>query len=450
MNPNSFELAVFTRLGINLTADDAVFSPAKRIIITGGWRAGKSTRAACRNLRQVLRPAKDGLLWLLGPDYNQCREEFRYLLEWTQALGIYVKHSMPANGSCTLVTKTGWTIVTKSAKYPERLGSVAPDGITLCEPGQMAPDVYAMSIGRLAQKNGWLMAAGTLEADDKHAHWMWYEDLAREWLASPTSSEQAYTLPSWTNTAVFPGGENDPKILDMKANLSDYVFKRKVAGIPAGVEHACFMEFWMENARARYWLDIERERPRFVDGAMGVDYGSSLTHPSTVVVIMLDHYGRYWIRDLWMEVGGSQDTIAAAVENFRAKYGIHRGRVDPKQAVLAQRLGFQVANGAGASPTDMRIGVTNGLIWDNRLFFDANGPNIELVWNSMKNMRRVKDNQGRLVYNRPLGDDPAQAVLYCLEELHGIPTLLPTLNGLGGMRETWTAPRLGGGFGGRL
>lgn len=450
MKPKDFESRVFKFLGLDFDDDDPIWCTARQVIITGGWRSGKSTRGAAFALRQILRPnwtevnnqrRPGGLIWLVGPDYNQAREEFTYLVEWTTKLGIYNKHNQPAEGSCTLWTTTGWQIITKSAAHPERLGSVAPDGVVMCEPGQMPGQAYEMMLGRLMQKGGWLRAVGTLESADKPT-WVWYERMANAWLQHKDGHDKrAFSLPSWKNRKWFPGGYDDPKIQEMKATLTDYVFKRRIAGEPVGVEHPCFDDLWRNNAEDIYVKDLSSQMSqysiRMENGAFGVDYGSSDDHPSTIVLVQRDSLGRYWVRDLWRGLGGGLDQIVAAVESRKKKYGIYRGRVDPKQAILAQKLGFEVALGSGPAPTDTRIGIANGLIEDGKFFFDSRGEGILQVFDSMRAMRRTVDNRGRQVYARDLGDDEAQAVLYAIEELHGITQFLPDFQELGSMKMRW-------------
>src|SRR3990167_7724190 len=129
-----FHQAVFTEVGISFQDDDPVWCDAREVILTGGWRACKSTRGAGRAFRAVLEPTKDGLLWLLGPDYMQTNEEFRYLFEWASRFNLMTRPpTMPTEGQKQMWLRTGWQIVTKSARYPEKLGSVAPNGIILCE-----------------------------------------------------------------------------------------------------------------------------------------------------------------------------------------------------------------------------------------------------------------------------------------------------------------------------
>ncbi len=438
------EKAILARLGLVYSDDDeSVWCTARKIIITGGWRAGKSTRGATRVLRQVLRPnQKGGLVWLLGPDYSQAREEFRYLIEWLSALNLLTKQSFPTEGSCSLTTKTGWTVVTKSGKYPERLGSVAPDGIVLCEPGQMPEAVYQMSIGRLMQKNGWLLAVGTLEADARHPRWVWYEQKAKEWRNNiPGDGERSFSLPSWANKVLFPEGEFDPKIDELRREYSENMFARRIKGEPVGADSPCFPELWYTDAEERYVRSMSQEMAaglKIMDGALGVDYGATPDHPSTVVVVQQDNLGRYWVRDCWSETGGNNHAIKTAVGMRRKKYDIRKGRVDPKQTWMANEMGLNVALGSGPAPSGARIGLAAGHLSDGNLLFDKDNPEVMRVWYSMRMMEFAQDSRGMLKFDRALGDDEAQGCLYALEELRsGTSAYLPDIGRLGTLTQTW-------------
>lgn len=247
LNPTvrrAFEREVFKYLGVVLDDDHPIWDDeAQEVLITGGWRAGKTVSGAAMAFKEGLNP-KTKLIWLIGPDYSQATEEIRYIFEWATKLNFLhptKRPSLPAEGSRSVTLRTGCTIQTKSAKYPERLGSVAPDFVLLCEPGQTPFSVYKMAVGRLAEKRGKLWLAGTLEGEDgKHARWMWYEDLALQWKNNPPGSrERAYSWPSWKNTTIFPGGINDPAVENLRQKYSAFTFARKIAGEPVGSENPC-------------------------------------------------------------------------------------------------------------------------------------------------------------------------------------------------------------------
>ena len=51
--------------------------PARLIMVTGGVRAGKSQFLAMELLRYIFK--QDGLIWIVGPDYEQAKGEFDYM-----------------------------------------------------------------------------------------------------------------------------------------------------------------------------------------------------------------------------------------------------------------------------------------------------------------------------------------------------------------------------------
>lgn len=415
-----FERTLAKELGLNFPESDPVWSPARFTLITGGVRAGKTTRGAFKAFKESLNPAVK-LIWLVGPDYTQAQEEFRMIMEWCIQLKLIRDPekdiSMPMNGQRSLRTRLGCLIQTKSAKHPETLASVAPDGIVMCEPGQMSGEAFEMCIGRLIQKRGWMFLCGTLEDDITKPRWAWYEKLAVEWgKHGPESDEKAFSLPTWTNTTVFPGGINDPEMIKARAMSSDYIWQRRYGGVPMGVENPVFPLLWegIQNELMVY----PDEDTRWVGGAIGVDYGTTFEHPSAIVVITEDQYGRYWIRDAWLGLRVDADELISVVEAKQAQYNVHQGMTDPNQRFMADVLDYDWAK-SGQGSTKFRFSLVNGILERNMLFYDRGGVNTQEAWNSMAMCRYVTDSKGQLGYERPIGDDAAMAVCYAIEKLRG-------------------------------
>ena len=415
-----FESTLAKELGLNFLPSDPVWSTARHTLITGGVRAGKTTRGAFKAFKESLNPAVR-LIWLVGPDYVQAQEEFRMIMEWSIRLGlirdINKDISTPMNGQRTLKTRLGVTIQTKSAKHPETLASVAPDGIVMCEPGQMSGEVYGMCIGRLIEKGGWMFLCGTLEDDVAKPRWAWYEKLAVEWLKHGTDSDQrAYSLPTWTNTTIYPEGINDPRLVFAREQSSDYVWQRKYGGVPEGVENPVFPMLW-EGTQDELMVfpdpDVE-----WMGGAIGVDYGTTFEHPSCIVVVGIDNYDRYWVRDVWLGLRVDASELVSIVEAKQNQYGIYQGCVDPNQRFMADMLGYEWAR-SGMGSTKFRFSLVNGLLERNMLFYDRANPVTQEAWNSMALCRYVTDGRGQLAYERPVGDDAAMAVCYAIEKLRG-------------------------------
>lgn len=417
-----FEKLLAKKLGLRFPENDPVWCPARRVLITGGIRSGKTTRAAFKAFKESLVPGTK-LIWLIGPDYPQAREEFRMIMEWSAIMNLIdpnVRVKMPMNGQRSLTNIFGCTIETKSGKNPERIASVACDGIVLCEPGQMSEEVYKASLGRLTERRGWLIAAGTMEDDMNKPRWAWFEDKAVDWMKNtPEETEQAFSLPTWSNVTLFPRGENDPELIDIRSKVSEFTWDRSYGGIPQGLEHPVFHMLHEKGAIDSLIIKAPRA---FVGGAIGVDYGRTFEHPSAVVVVMEDTYGRYWIREGWLGYKADVTEIVSVVRALEQNYNVHVGCVDPNQAVLSELLGYTIAAGGmsgNAKPSEMRISLTNGLLEQNALFFEEGKPGTEDVFKSMKICARVKTAMGEYRYNRPLGDDLAQATMYAIESLRG-------------------------------
>lgn len=443
-------------LGLIFSDDDPVWCDAREVLITGGIRAGKSTRNAFKGLCKVLDPACR-LIWIIGPDYVLAQQEFSYLLEWCMKLGLVAKPyektiSSPQEGSRRMLLVTGCLVETKSAKHAERLASVAPDLIILSEPGQMTSEIYATCIGRLAEKRGQLFMGGTLEDDVRKPRWRWYEDLAVEWMNNPPgSNERAFSIPTWSNKAIYPLGEADPYLVMAREKVGDYRYARMYGGRPEGVENPCFPLMWEAGAMDEFFT-LPEEDVVFRGGAIGVDYGRTWEHPSAVVAISEDQYGRYWVREGWKGYKVPTETIEDIVDSFKENYRIWQGAVDPNQGVLGDILGFEIAAGgsSGGRPTHNRISMTNALLENRALYFDASGPLVQDVWASMRSVQWIANNRGEIRYERPLDDDLAQCVMYAVECLRGGGSYLEIPSPDLGRVSLGTRPTFSSGSAGRI
>lgn len=197
----------------------------------GGERGGKSISAA---VEMFTRLPWGELFWLVGPDYEQTRNEFRYLEGFLRKSGNYKTSSTPLQGSWTLLTNTGQEIVTKSANDIKTLAGRAPDGILMVEAAQMQYEAYLKCRGRVGEKrstnpgSGWLFMNGTLEGSSG-----WYPDLWRSWQSGINPDKaKSFSIPSWSNLAIFPGGRNDPEILAMEAIFPPDYFLEHLGGVP--------------------------------------------------------------------------------------------------------------------------------------------------------------------------------------------------------------------------
>jgi len=203
-------------------------------LTAGGERAGKSKVQSKELLSHwwidiAAQGKKNALYWLLGNDYEACRGEWEHIAEDFQKLEILAAPPTKNIDPGEMVLQDGTRIVTKSARYPEKIATVAPEGIVVCEAAQVDYDVFLRAKTRLAEKRGWLSMAGTFEEEDYVG---WYRELYELGQSFNQLELKSFSLPTWSNLVVFPGGRNDPEILNQEAGMTNERFQERFGGVP--------------------------------------------------------------------------------------------------------------------------------------------------------------------------------------------------------------------------
>jgi hypothetical protein len=220
------------------------------MLILGGERSGKSYTAALISLLKMQPPLhEDGsfgrrksLYWLIGPDYRQPRAELQYLFDALNALNAIESYSMPLVDTqpWSLVTTWGAKVETKTSSDITKIASFPCDGILICEAHQQVYEVWLKALGRVAQTRGWVILSGTIENGLP-----WYPDLYNRWRATNDLNARSFSLPTWSNLKVFPGGREDPEIKMLERETTPDVFQERYAAIPRKPSGAVLPEFDM-------------------------------------------------------------------------------------------------------------------------------------------------------------------------------------------------------------
>jgi len=219
---NIWKLAGYEPSELQLMAHN---DPHRIKLIAGGVRAGKSYSGAMELLSRLM--VEKGLFWIVGPDYEQAKAEFDYVHQVLERAKLIAgQPSMPSRGSRSLRTKWGAKLETKTSDDVRKLASFAPHGIIMAEAAQQPHDVYMKMLERALEKDAWIWMCGTFESSLG-----WYADLFEEW-KSPDAIGKSFSLPTWSNTRLFPGGRNDPKIKQLEASMPEDLFSERCAAIP--------------------------------------------------------------------------------------------------------------------------------------------------------------------------------------------------------------------------
>ena len=291
-------------------------------IAAGGERAGKSFIAS---VDMVSRLPWGNEYWLVGPDYYLPRAEFEYVEQWLWQLGAISSTraiKKPKEGSWSLTTKSHQLVITRTSADVRKLAARSVDGILMCEAGQQSYATYLKCLGRLSESRGFLLCSGTFESS-----YDWYATTHVDWTENPSAAEgTAYSLPTWANVAIFPGGREDEEIKRLErlyAPIPGY-FMEKCGATPAPPLGVVFREF-------SYRLHVQ-DAVGFLPNVpvyLGVDPGHGGASAYAVVACQFIH-NPYWddmdeepedridicnIIDAIYVPGGDFDTIMPIVKN---------------------------------------------------------------------------------------------------------------------------------------
>jgi hypothetical protein len=151
-------------------------------------------------------------------------------------------------------------MLTKSAEDILKLAMEAPDYVLMVEAAQQTEATFLRLRGRVAEKRGHMCLSGTFEGSLG-----WYPDYWRRWQHRNADGGISFSVPTWDNTVIYPGGENDPEILQLKATYPEALFQERFGAVPCPPSTLVFPEFkWEVHTRENivpswpdFWGSIE-------------------------------------------------------------------------------------------------------------------------------------------------------------------------------------------------
>lgn len=270
-------------------------------LVAGGYRGGKSRTASMKGLLSTLEfvsryrmHAAGQVAWLVAAEYEATRAEFMHpdgsLGRDLERLWPGVTYSsrldpgeirVPVPAIDGTESRGHFSIRTKSAYNPASLGMESPVWIILCEAARVSQDVYHRLLSRCSEARrrfpgfGWLHMEGTFEGSLG-----WYAALWTRWQSraiQEAENARSFSLPSHSNTALFPGGADDPQITALRRSLPEAKFMERHMGVPvppSGRVHGAF-----DNDVHIRRVVYDPEQPVYI----GIDPGYS-GQPSTYAV----------------------------------------------------------------------------------------------------------------------------------------------------------------------
>jgi len=207
---------------------------SRLILVSGGVRAGKSGWGAMHAIKHCF--VNDGLIWIVGPDYEQADNEFDYVVKALAACDMIGDLSDPKGKSKSVTTSWGCQIVTKSSKDVRTIAGKAPHFLLGVEMGQQEEAAFHKLRERAIEHGATVAMTGTFEGALG-----WYPMLWERWQGPNEEGGRSFSLPTWSNP-IF-SGYDDPRVQEFKVGTPDELFMERCAAIPykpQGLVHKAF------------------------------------------------------------------------------------------------------------------------------------------------------------------------------------------------------------------
>ena len=200
-------------------------SEARYRVVSGGRRLGKSEMAGHDKGPNLFEPKNLG--WIIGPTYDLGAKEFRVM--WDDII-VKMKFGHDNRVKKNFNIKTGdmhiempWgaRVEVRSSKYPDTLVGEGLSWVIYSEAAKHRDYIHERYVrGALADKRGTVDAISTPEGKN------WFYKI---WKKGIEGKEGYWSrkYPSWVNTVVFPGGIDDPEIVDLRDNTLEAWFDQE-------------------------------------------------------------------------------------------------------------------------------------------------------------------------------------------------------------------------------
>jgi hypothetical protein len=339
--------------------------------VSNGRRWGKTLAGAKEAevetyIKNFLGQPKMG--WIIGPNYSDCEKEFRVVYNSLKALGVdQVSDKFLNNvesGSMRIHTNWGFDLQCRSAAHPDSLVGEGLDFVLIVEAGKHHRRTFTEYVRpALSDKRGWSLMTGVPELASETSLLYWAYERGQD---KSKLQWNSYQMPSWTNNIVFPGGRNDPEILEAEDDLTTDEFNRQYGG--QFVERiGRVMSHWDDSANLVEGLEYNPLWPLYA----AVDYG--YTNDWVWLWIQVDPFNNVYIlgEERW-KVKDTDEICDEIIVNRNSNYDlwslldkvnvIYCPPAEPSQtSILRRKLGRPIATNTGGEINE-RNKLTNSLL----------------------------------------------------------------------------------------
>lgn len=273
-------------------------------VVSAGRRTGKSTSGGhelyIRHIEALMHEAqlnpkgRRDEFWIIGPEYSDAEKEFRVVYNDLTTIGATFDHPGTyddVGGGNMHISMFGgkFLIAAQSAKYPQNLVGEGLKGVIMAEAAKMKSQVWPKYIRPMLADYArdfipsWALFNSTPEGKN------WFYDAYMRGISTDPgdASWWGIRMPSWSNSILFPGGRQDPEILEMERDLSEEKFKQEIGAEFTEFVGRVFKRFEEETHVGDYPYD-----PRWPI-AIAVDFG--FRNPAVALFVQWDIWDNVWV-----------------------------------------------------------------------------------------------------------------------------------------------------------
>lgn len=255
-------------------------------LVVCGRRWGKTYLGA---VESIIKAVQGSRVWWVAPTHSVGKEGFRICCEilkkFIQENIITIKNSAPHK----ITFPSGGEIEWRTAGEARSLRGAGLDFLVLDEAAFVSSDIwYNALLPTLADKRG---SALLITTPAGKSNWLYklYQDNRNneEW--------GMFSMPSWTNTMTFPGGENDPEIQTLRKLLPPEAFAQEIAAEWLDTDPGAVFRGWSKC------IDGTIEKPYEGYFVFGIDLARKRDYTAIVVmdtknrrVVYLERFKMSW------------------------------------------------------------------------------------------------------------------------------------------------------------
>lgn len=258
-----------------------------------GRRWGKSTSGPHDKVHKLLRK-EPKLGWIVAPTYDLGEKEFRVFWKiLVELLQVPIDRSKTFYSIRTkdfrITTRWGSSIEVRSAEHPDSLVGEGLDFVIMAEAAKLKLSHWEKYIRpTLSDKRGEAIFVSTPEG------YNWFFDLYQRGQDPNHPDWWSYKSPTWENTIVFPGGRNDPEMVEVANTLAPAVFDQEY-----GAEFTSFAgRIYSEFDEGYHVIDDYQFNPNW-ENYLAFDFG--FRNPFVCLNIQVDPMDNIYVWDEYYE-----------------------------------------------------------------------------------------------------------------------------------------------------